>query len=116
MVSFQTKNPNLGTILRVLQYKNLVYFVTIWSILRPLEIFMAIWYILWSFGKFFPVLVFCWKKNLAALQSKPCRKVKARSLLLTAAMCQILTYIQSRCKSTNSLASIVLPPLKNVSD
>jgi hypothetical protein len=28
---------------------------------------MAIWYILWSFGIFLPVLVFCTKKNLAAL-------------------------------------------------
>jgi hypothetical protein len=28
---------------------------------------MAIWYILWSFGTFFPVLVFCTKKNLATL-------------------------------------------------
>jgi hypothetical protein len=29
--------------------------------------FMAIWYILWSFGIFFPVLVCCTKKNLATL-------------------------------------------------
>jgi hypothetical protein len=28
---------------------------------------MAIWYILWSFGIFFSVLVFCAKKNLANL-------------------------------------------------
>jgi hypothetical protein len=28
---------------------------------------MAIWYILWSFGIFFPVLVCCTEKNLAAL-------------------------------------------------
>jgi hypothetical protein len=28
---------------------------------------MDIWYILWSFGLFFPVLVFCTKKNLATL-------------------------------------------------
>jgi hypothetical protein len=28
---------------------------------------MAIWYILWPFGIFFTVLVFCAKKNLATL-------------------------------------------------
>jgi hypothetical protein len=32
-----------------------------------LAYFMAIWYILWNFGVFFPVLVCCVKKNLAAL-------------------------------------------------
>jgi hypothetical protein len=30
MVYFQTKNPNLGKFLRVLQRKVLVYFVAIW--------------------------------------------------------------------------------------
>jgi hypothetical protein len=35
MVCFQTKNPNLGKFWRVLQWKILVYFMTIWSILRP---------------------------------------------------------------------------------
>jgi hypothetical protein len=39
MVCFQTKNPNLGKFRRVLLWKILVYFMTIWSILRPLEIF-----------------------------------------------------------------------------
>jgi hypothetical protein len=29
--------------------------------------FMDIWYSLWKFGIFFPVLVFCTKKNLATL-------------------------------------------------
>jgi hypothetical protein len=28
---------------------------------------LAIWYILWSLGIYFPVLVFCTKKNLATL-------------------------------------------------
>jgi hypothetical protein len=37
MAYFQTKNPDLGKFWRVLQSKMLVYF-------------MAIWYILWSFG------------------------------------------------------------------
>jgi hypothetical protein len=64
MVCFQTKNPNLGKFWRVLQWKMLVYFRTIWSILRPLEIFYGqvvyfvfIWYI----------LVCCTEKNLATL-------------------------------------------------
>jgi hypothetical protein len=39
MVCFQTKNPNLGKIRMILQWKISSYFVTIWSILRPLEIF-----------------------------------------------------------------------------
>jgi hypothetical protein len=67
MVCFQIKNPNFGKFLRVLQWKILVYFVTIWSILQPWEIFhghlvyfVVIWYI-------FPVLVFCPKINLASL-------------------------------------------------
>jgi hypothetical protein len=38
MVCFKTKNPNLGKFWKVLQWKILVYFTTIWSILRPLEI------------------------------------------------------------------------------
>jgi hypothetical protein len=57
MVCFQTKNPNLGNFWRVLQWKILVYFMTIWSILRPLEIFfgllvynVVIWYISPRFG------------------------------------------------------------------
>jgi hypothetical protein len=57
MVCFQTKNPNLGKFCRVLQWKILVYFMTIWSILRPLEIFyghlvyfVVIWYIFPRFG------------------------------------------------------------------
>jgi hypothetical protein len=38
MVYFQTKNPILGKFWRVLQWKMLVYFVAIWSILRPFGI------------------------------------------------------------------------------
>jgi hypothetical protein len=33
MVCFQTKNPNLGKICRVLQWKRMVYFMDSWSIL-----------------------------------------------------------------------------------
>jgi hypothetical protein len=57
MVCFQTKNPNLGKFWRVLLWKILVCFMTIWSILRPLEIyyghlvyFVVIWYIFPRFG------------------------------------------------------------------
>jgi hypothetical protein len=75
MPDFQTKKSNLGKFWRVLQWKMLVYFMSILSTLRPWKIFcghlvyfVAIWYILWSFGVFFPVLVYCTKKNLATLQ------------------------------------------------
>jgi hypothetical protein len=44
MVSFRTENPNFGKLLRVLQWKMLVYFMAIWSI------FNTIWHILWPFG------------------------------------------------------------------
>jgi hypothetical protein len=57
MVCLQTKNPNLGKFWGVLQKKILVYFMTIWSILRLLEIFyghlvyfIVIWYISSRFG------------------------------------------------------------------
>jgi hypothetical protein len=57
MVCFQTKNPNLGKFWRVLEWKILVYFRTIWSILRQLEIFygrlvyfVVAWYIFPRFG------------------------------------------------------------------
>jgi hypothetical protein len=57
MVCFQTKNTNLGKFCRVLLRKILVDFMTIWSILRPLQIFyghlvylVVIWYIFPRFG------------------------------------------------------------------
>jgi hypothetical protein len=57
MVCFQTKNPNLGKFWRVSRWKILVYFMTIWFILRPFEVFygplvyfLVIWYILPRFG------------------------------------------------------------------
>jgi hypothetical protein len=36
MVSFQTKNPNLGKFCRDLDWKMLIYFVSIWNILKTL--------------------------------------------------------------------------------
>jgi hypothetical protein len=68
MAYFQTKNPNLGKFWRVLQWKMLVYLMTFWS-----TYFTAIGNNLWPFGIFcshlvyFPVLVWCTKKNLATL-------------------------------------------------
>jgi hypothetical protein len=69
MVYFQIKNRNLGKFWRVLQWKMLVYFIDIWSILRPfytynghLVYFVVIWYI-------FSILLYCTKKNLATLTS-----------------------------------------------
>jgi hypothetical protein len=58
---FQTKNPNLGKLWRVLLWKILVCLMTIWSILLPLGIFyghlvyfVVIWYMcfssFWYFG------------------------------------------------------------------
>jgi hypothetical protein len=68
MVSFRTKNPNLGKILRALDGKMLIYFrafgkifMGIWDILLPFYFY----FILCSFGTFFLVLVSCTKKNLA---------------------------------------------------
>jgi hypothetical protein len=68
MVCFQTKNPNMGKYWRVLLWKILVYLMTIWSILRPLEIFYShLVYFVVSLLFFYPVLVFWIKKNLATL-------------------------------------------------
>jgi hypothetical protein len=60
MVCFQTKNPNLGKFWGFLQWKIFVYFMTIWSILRTLEIFyghlvhfVVIWYISPRFGNLY---------------------------------------------------------------
>jgi hypothetical protein len=65
MVCFQTKNPNLGKFWRVLQWKIFVYFMTIWSILRPLKVFyghlvyfVVIWYISPRFWYIVPRKIF----------------------------------------------------------
>jgi hypothetical protein len=58
MVYFQTKNPNLGKFWRVLQWKTLLYFMYIGSILQPFGIklyehlvyFVVIRYIFTRFG------------------------------------------------------------------
>jgi hypothetical protein len=57
MVSFQTKYPTLGKFWRALDWKMLIYFMTIWNILQTLGIFydylvhfVFIWYIFSGFG------------------------------------------------------------------
>jgi hypothetical protein len=56
-INFQTKNPNFGKFWKVLQWKILVYFGAILSILQPNGIlfgdsvhFVVIWYIFPLFG------------------------------------------------------------------
>jgi hypothetical protein len=82
MVNFEIKNSTLGKFWSVFQWKMLVNFKAIWSILLIfglfycyLVYFTAIWYIILlpsgifcgNFGIFFPILVCCAKKNLATL-------------------------------------------------
>jgi hypothetical protein len=67
MVYFYTKNTSLCIFRRALEWKMLVYFMNIQIIHGHLAYFMAIWYSLWSFGIFFPVLVYLDRKNLATL-------------------------------------------------
>jgi hypothetical protein len=68
MVYFYTKNPNLGIFWRALEWKRLVYFMTIQNIFSRLVYFIAIWYGLWSISIFFPVFgIFGPRKNLATL-------------------------------------------------
>jgi hypothetical protein len=57
MAYFQTKDPDLGKIWRVLQWQMFVYYIAVWYILRHLGIlcghlvhFMVIWDIFSRFG------------------------------------------------------------------
>jgi hypothetical protein len=43
MVYFQTKNPNLGKFLMALDWKMLIYVMSIWYILRTFRIFYDHW-------------------------------------------------------------------------
>jgi hypothetical protein len=54
MLHFQTQKSDLGKFWRVLQWKMLVYFMAIWSILRSLGIFCGPLVFFWSFGIFLP--------------------------------------------------------------
>jgi hypothetical protein len=69
MVCFQTQNPNLGKFWRALDLKMFIKYMSIWDFLSRFGIchdnlvhFVFIWY-------FFPVLVACTKKHLAALHA-----------------------------------------------
>jgi hypothetical protein len=78
MVCFQTKNPNLGKFWKYLQWKILVYFMTIWSIFRPCCIFyriVAYFVVIWYIS---PVLVNCTTQSLATLvMAMSCTTFKA---------------------------------------
>jgi hypothetical protein len=65
MVCFQTKNSYVGKFWRVLEWKCLIYSMTIWNILRPFCAVYGHLVILLQFGIFSPVLVYCVMKNLA---------------------------------------------------
>jgi hypothetical protein len=60
MVSFQTKNLNLGKFWRALDWKMLIYFMAIWNILQTFRIFydhlvhfVFIWYIFSGSGNIY---------------------------------------------------------------
>jgi hypothetical protein len=44
MVYFQTKNPNVDTFPRALEWEMLLHFMIIWNILWPFCKFIAVWY------------------------------------------------------------------------
>jgi hypothetical protein len=69
MVYFQTKNSNLGKFWRALQWKMIVYLMGFGPILRPFDTFWGhlVYFVVPKLVDFFPVLVFCTKKNLATL-------------------------------------------------
>jgi hypothetical protein len=67
MVCFQTKNSNLCKFSRALDWKNGYSLCPFGIFYGHLGYFMTIWYILYSFGKFFLVLVSWTNKHLATL-------------------------------------------------
>jgi hypothetical protein len=73
----------------------LVYFMVFWNILRPFGIFYTYLVMLWSFGIFLPVLVYCAKKNLATL---PCT-----CTLTQCALCDLLREMKSPKKAFKNI-------------
>jgi hypothetical protein len=78
MVCFQTKNIDLGKFWRKLEWKMLVYLMTIWNILWHFGIicgrlvkFVTVWYSLWPFGIIFNFGMIgprkIWQPSLAVL-------------------------------------------------
>jgi hypothetical protein len=75
MVYFQTKNPDLGKFWKVFQWKMLVFLWPFCLFYGHMVYVMAIWYILWSFGIFFPFWYICrTEKNLATREKMADRK------------------------------------------
>jgi hypothetical protein len=65
---FKPKKNKFGKVLEGLAMEDFGILRAILSIIyAKMVYFMAIWYILCSFGIFFPVLVCCAEKNLATL-------------------------------------------------
>jgi hypothetical protein len=67
MLSFRTKDPDLGKFWRALDGKMLIYFMAIWNILRTFGIFYEHLVHFVFFRYIFQVLVLCTQKNLATL-------------------------------------------------
>jgi hypothetical protein len=67
MVYFQTKITILGKFWMGLNWKVLVYLMALWSVQWPFGIFYGHLVYFGSVWYFFPVLVYCTNKNLAAL-------------------------------------------------
>jgi hypothetical protein len=120
MVYFQTKNPNLGKFWRVLQWQDICTLWTFGIFYSQLLYFMAIWYILWLFGIYFPVLVCCIEKNLETLilslhtihvaidlgrQKRPKRKIDKISTSAS------IFRIPGNASGFNGLANAVLGPI-----
>jgi hypothetical protein len=68
-IYFQTKNTDSGKLLKVLQWKMLVFFIYILSLLQQMVYFMAIRYICGHLVYNFPVLVCCTEKIRQPLRS-----------------------------------------------
>jgi hypothetical protein len=67
MVSFQTKNPNLGKFWRAIDWKMFLYFMAILEYFQTFGIFYDHWVHFVFIWYIFPVWVIFTKKNLATL-------------------------------------------------
>jgi hypothetical protein len=90
MVCFQTKNPNFGKIWRALEWKMLLYFMTICNILWP---FGIVWYIL-RFGIFGPRKI--WQPWCRSSVSHFQCKLAATLLLLTIDLVHMYFYCRRK--------------------
>jgi hypothetical protein len=69
MVKLHTRIPNLGIFWMALEWKLLVYYITIWYFSGRWLNFASIWYSLWSNGIGIFARFRCTKKNLATLHT-----------------------------------------------